>query len=269
MLRGLKIERANQAWALDTTYISMARGFVYLTAVVDWASRKVLSHRVAITLEAVYAVEALEEAFARSGLPEIVNTDQGSQFTAGAFTEAVLGRGIRLSTDGKGSWRDNGFVERVWRSVKYEEVYLKAYESVSHAGRSIGEYIELYNRKRPHSSLADQTPDVRHTSRRCLRSNRQHDCLGHSNLNIENLSERARPPLALKKSGRSSATLAGSLSGSQKCGMTPYGYDVVFGACIPVTRAVVFVGEGKVRLNACPRRREIKLRRAVGRPSEP
>ncbi|WP_432207428.1 IS3 family transposase [Burkholderia pyrrocinia] len=159
LLRGLKIERANQAWALDTTYIPMARGFVYLTAVVDWASRKVLSHRVAITLEAVHAVEALEEAFARYGLPDIVNTDQGSQFTAGAFTEAVLGRGIRLSMDGKGSWRDNVFVERVWRSIKYEEVYLKAYESVSHARRSIGEYIELYNRKRPHSSLADQTPD--------------------------------------------------------------------------------------------------------------
>ena len=159
LLRGLKIDRANQAWALDTTYIPMARGFVYLTAVVDWASRKILAHRVAITLEAVHAVEALEEAFARYGRPHIVNTDQGSQFTAGAFTEAVLGRGIRLSMDGKGAWRDNVFVERVWRSVKYEEVYLKAYESVSHARRSIGQYIEMYNRKRPHSSLADQTPD--------------------------------------------------------------------------------------------------------------
>ncbi|WP_432207388.1 IS3 family transposase [Burkholderia pyrrocinia] len=159
LLRGLKIERANQVWALDTTYIPMARGFVYLTAVVDWASRKVLSHRLAITLEAVHAVEALEEAFARYGLPDIVNTDQGSQFTAGAFTEAVLSRNIRLSMDGKGTWRDNVFVERVWRSIKYEEVYLKAYESVSYARRSIAEYIELYNRKRPHSSLADRTPD--------------------------------------------------------------------------------------------------------------
>ncbi|NPT38493.1 IS3 family transposase [Paraburkholderia xenovorans] len=159
LLRGMKIERANQVYALDTTYIPMARGFVYLTAVVDWASRKVLAHRVAITLEAVYAVEALEEAFARYGLPDIVNTDQGSQFTAGMFTEAVLGRGVRLPMDGKGAWRDNVFVERVWRSVKYEEVYLKAYESVSHARRSIGQYIELYNRKRPHSSLADRTPD--------------------------------------------------------------------------------------------------------------
>ncbi|MDF3089172.1 IS3 family transposase [Burkholderia semiarida] len=159
LLRGMKIERANQAWALDTTYIPMARGFVYLTAEVDWASRKILAHRVAITLEAVHAVEALEEAFARYGLPDIVNTDQGSQFTAGAFTETVLGRGIRLSMDGKGAWRDNVFVERVWRSIKYEEVYLRAYESVSHARRAIGEYIDLYNRKRPHSNLADRTPD--------------------------------------------------------------------------------------------------------------
>ncbi len=132
-------------------------GFVYLTAVVDWASRRILAHRVAITLEATHAVEALEEAFARYGLPDIVNTDQGSQFTAGAFTEAVLSRGVRLSMDGKGAWRDNVFVERVWRSIKYEEVYLKAYESVNHARRCMGEYIDLYNRKRPHSSLADQT----------------------------------------------------------------------------------------------------------------
>lgn len=159
LLRGMKIERANQVWALDTTYIPMARGFVYMTAVVDWASRKVLAHRVAITLEAMHAVEALEEAFARYGLPDIVNTDQGSQFTATAFTQAVLDRGVRLSMDGKGSWRDNVIVERVWRSLKYEEVYLKAYESVSHARRSISQYIELYNQRRPHSSLADQTPD--------------------------------------------------------------------------------------------------------------
>ncbi|WP_415867891.1 IS3 family transposase [Burkholderia ubonensis] len=159
VLRGMKIDRANQVFALDTTYIPIARGFVYLTAVVDWASRKILAHRVAITLEASHAVEALEEAFARYGLPDIVNTDQGSQFTAGAFTDAVLGRQVRLSMDGKGAWRDNVFVERVWRSIKYEEVYLKAYESISHARRSIGKYIDLYNRKRPHSSLADQTPD--------------------------------------------------------------------------------------------------------------
>jgi putative transposase len=159
LLRGMTINRANQVWALDTSYIPMARGFVYLTAVVDWASRKVLAHRVAITMEAMHAVEALEEAFAKYGQPEIVNTDQGSQFTATDFTDAVLRRGIRLSMDGKGAWRDNVFVERVWRSVKYEEVYLRAYESVSHARRSIGDYLNLYNQKRPHSSLSDQTPD--------------------------------------------------------------------------------------------------------------
>jgi putative transposase len=118
LLRGMTINRANQVWALDTSYIPMARGFVYLTAVVDWVSRKVLAHRVAITMEAMHAVEALEEAFAKYGQPEIVNTDQGSQFTATAFTDAVLGRGIRLSMDGKGAWRDNVFVERVWRSVR-------------------------------------------------------------------------------------------------------------------------------------------------------
>ncbi|MFD2853457.1 IS3 family transposase [Eoetvoesiella caeni] len=159
LLRDMRIDRANQVWALDTTYIPMARGFMYLTAVVDWASRKVLAHRVAITLEAVHAVDALEEAFTRYGLPDIVNTDQGSQFTASAFAEAVQSRGIRLSMDGKGSWRDNVFVERVWRSIKYEEVYLKAYDSVSQARQSIGAYIQLYNQRRPHSSLADQTPD--------------------------------------------------------------------------------------------------------------
>jgi putative transposase len=159
LLRGMTINRANQVWALDTSYIPMARGFVYLTAVVDWASRKVLAHRVAITMEAMHAVEALEEAFAKYGQPEIVNTDQGSQFTATVFTEAVLSRGISLSMDGKGAWRDNVFVERVWRSVKYEEVYLKAYESVGHARRSIGDYLNLYNQRRPHSSLEDRTPD--------------------------------------------------------------------------------------------------------------
>ncbi len=159
LLRNMTIDRANQVWALDTSYIPMARGFVYLTAVVDWATRKVLAHRVAITMEAIHAAEVLEEALAKYGQPEIVNTDQGSQFTATVFTDVVLNRGIKLSMDGKGAWRDNVFVERVWRSVKYEEVYLKAYDSVSHARRSIGDYMNLYNQKRPHSSLADQTPD--------------------------------------------------------------------------------------------------------------
>jgi len=159
LLRQLAITQANQVWALDTTYVPMAQGFVYLTAVVDVASRMVLAHKVAVTMEACHAREIIEQAFARFGMPEIVNTDQGSQFTATDFTDAVLRRGIRLSMDGKGAWRDNVFVERVWRSVKYEEVYLKAYESVSHARRSIGDYLNLYNQKRPHSSLSDQTPD--------------------------------------------------------------------------------------------------------------
>jgi len=159
LLRQLAITQANQVWALDTTYVPMAQGFVYLTAVVDVASRMVLAHKVAVTMEACHAREIIEQAFARFGMPEIVNTDQGSQFTATDFTDAVLRRGIRLSMDGKGAWRDNVFVEHVWRSVKYEEVYLKAYESVSHARRSIGDYLNLYNQKRPHSSLSDQTPD--------------------------------------------------------------------------------------------------------------
>ena len=159
LLRNLAVIRANQVWALDTTYIPMAKGFVYLTAVVDVASRRVLAHKVATTLEAHHAVEIMGEAYARYGTPEIVNTDQGSQFTATAFTEVVLGRNIDLSMDGKGAWRDNVFVERLWRSVKYERVYLKAYESVSAARADIAEYIDWYNTKRPHSSLDDQTPD--------------------------------------------------------------------------------------------------------------
>ena len=159
LLRNLAVTRANQVWALDTTYIPMAKGFVYLTAVVDVASRRVLAHKVATTLEAHHAVEIMGEAYARYGTPEIVNTDQGSQFTATAFTDVVLGRNIDLSMDGKGAWRDNVFVERLWRSVKYERVYLKAYDSVSAVRADIAEYIDWYNTKRPHSSLDDQTPD--------------------------------------------------------------------------------------------------------------
>jgi putative transposase len=126
LLRGISIHRANQAWALDTTYIPMAKGFVYLTAVVDWYSRKVLAAKVAITLEACHAVDVLNEAFTRHGTPEIINTDQGSQFTALEFVEAVKSRGCKLSMDGRGAWRDNIFVERLWRTVKYEQVYLHA-----------------------------------------------------------------------------------------------------------------------------------------------
>jgi putative transposase len=158
LLRKLAIERANQVWALDTTYIPMARGFVYLTAVVDVVSRKVLAHKVAITLEAVHAKEVLEQAFARYGVPEIVNTDQGSQFTAEEFTSVVLARGCKLSMDGRGAWRDNVFVERLWRSVKYERVYLKAYDSVSATRADIADYLAWYNTHRPHSSLERLTP---------------------------------------------------------------------------------------------------------------
>ena len=159
LLRKLSIVRANQVWALDTTYIAMARGFVYLTAVVDVASRRVLAHKVAITLEACHAKEIIEQAFARFGAPEIVNTDQGSQFTATQFTDVVLARGCKLSMDGRGAWRDNVFVERLWRSVKYERVYLKAYDSVSAARADIADYLQWYNTDRAHSSLDDVTPE--------------------------------------------------------------------------------------------------------------
>jgi len=159
LLRGLKIERPNQVWAMDITYIPMARGFVYLAAVVDWFSRRVLSHRVSITMEADFCVEALEEAVAKHGRPEIFNTDQGSQFTSEAFTGALIRNTIAISMDGKGSWRDNVFVERLWKSVKYEEVYLRAYDSVGDACASIGRYLNFYNSKRPHSSLDRRTPD--------------------------------------------------------------------------------------------------------------
>ena len=159
LLRKLAIIRSNQVWALDTTYIPMARGFVYLTAVVDVASRRVLAHRVAITLEAIHAKEVIEQALGRWGTPEIVNTDQGSQFTAEEFTAVVLAAGCRLSMDGRGAWRDNVFVERLWRSVKYERVYLKAYDSVSAARADIADYLAWYNTHRPHSSLDRLTPD--------------------------------------------------------------------------------------------------------------
>ncbi|QXX76491.1 hypothetical protein MHY1_p00013 (plasmid) [Methylovirgula sp. HY1] len=153
LLRGLKVERANQVWAMDISYIPMARGFVYLAAVVDWFSRRVLSHRVSITMEAAFCVEAVEEALAKHGKPEIFNTDQGSQFTCTDFTGLLIENGIAISMDGKGSWRDNVFVERLWRSVKYEEVYLKAYESVSEARASIGRYLDFYNRASEHPSV--------------------------------------------------------------------------------------------------------------------
>jgi putative transposase len=159
LLRGLSIERPNQVWAMDITYIPMARGFVYLAVVLDWFSRRVLSWRVSITMEAAFCVEALEDALAQHGKPDIFNTDQGSQFTGQAFTGVLANNDIAISMDGKGAWRDNVFVERLWRSVKYEEVYLRAYDSVSEARASIGRYLGFYNGRRPHSSLDGTTPD--------------------------------------------------------------------------------------------------------------
>jgi len=159
LLRHLAVTRPNQVWAMDITYIPMARGFVYLAAVVDWCSRKVLAHRVSITMETDFCIEAVEEAMARYGKPDIFNTDQGSQFTSSAFTGLLKQHGIRISMDGQGAWRDNVFVERLWKSVKYEEVYLKAYESVSQAREGLAKYFEFYNRRRPHSSLDRMTPE--------------------------------------------------------------------------------------------------------------
>jgi putative transposase len=159
LLRNLAVTRPNQVWATDITYIPMARGFVYLIAIVDWFSRRVLSWRLSITLETDFCIEALEEALARFGPPEIFNTDQGSQFTSMAFTSVLHREKIAISMDGRGAWRDNVFVERLWRSVKYEEVYLRAYGSVSEARASLGRYLTFYNGRRPHSSLDRKTPD--------------------------------------------------------------------------------------------------------------
>jgi putative transposase len=159
LLRGLVVDRPDQVWAMDISYIPMKRGFVYLAAVIDWHTRRVLAWRVSITMEVDFCLEAVEEAIGRHGKPGIFNTDQGSQFTSAAFTGLLADNAIRISMDGKGAWRDNVFVERLWRSVKYEEVYLKAYESVAEARASIGRYLDFYNRKRPHSSLGARTPD--------------------------------------------------------------------------------------------------------------
>ena len=159
LLRRLDIHRPGQVYAMDITYIPMARGFVYLAAVMDWYSRKVLSWRVSITMDVHFCLEAMEEAITRYGKPEIVNTEQGSQFTSQTFTGLLKEHDIQISMDGKGAWRDNVFVERLWRSVKYEEVYLHAYDTVSDARAGIGRYFDVYNRRRPHSSLKRKTPD--------------------------------------------------------------------------------------------------------------
>jgi len=160
LLRGLDITRPGQVYATDITYIPMEKGFVYLVAVIDWFSRKVLSHRISTTLDADFCVEALEEAIALYGAPEIFNTDQGCQFTSKEFTDVLKKHGIKISMDGKGRWMDNVFVERLWRSLKYEEVYLRAYPSVAEAKERIGAYLHYFNEERRHSSLGRRTPDA-------------------------------------------------------------------------------------------------------------
>ena len=159
LLRNRLIDRPNQVWAMDITYIPMARGFVYLAAVLDWHTRRVLSWKVSITMDVHFCLEAVEEAIENYGTPEIMNTDQGSQFTSQAFTGLLKKHDIKISMDGKGSWRDNVFIERLWKSVKYEDIYLKAYDSTSAVRTGLNRYFNFYNSRRPHSSLDGQTPD--------------------------------------------------------------------------------------------------------------
>ena len=159
LLRQVKVKRPNQAWAMDISYIPMAKGFVYLAAVIDWFTRRVLAWRVSITMDTAFCVEALEEALEKYQNSDIFNTDQGSQFTSEAFTSVLLSRNIAISMDGKGAWRDNVFIERLWRSVKYEEVHLKAYACVAEARDSLGRYFTFYNTRRPHQGLDGRTPD--------------------------------------------------------------------------------------------------------------
>jgi putative transposase len=159
LLRGMEVERPNQVWSTDITYIRMARGFVYLVAVMDWYSRKVLAWRISNTQDAAFCVDCLEEVLQHFGTPEIFNTDQGSQFTSEAFTEVLKRQGVQISMDGRGRAADNIFVERLWRSVKYEEVYLKDYANVPELLLGLTTYFEFYNRERPHQALADGTPN--------------------------------------------------------------------------------------------------------------
>jgi len=159
LLRGVEISRANHCWAADITYLPMARGFCYLVAIMDWASRRVLAWRLSNTLDASFCTEALEEAISKYGTPVIFNSDQGSQFTSEAFTDILNTYGIRISMDSRGRWMDNVFVERLWRSVKYEEVYLKSYSTLAEARRELAVYFEFYNQRRRHQGLDDRTPD--------------------------------------------------------------------------------------------------------------
>jgi putative transposase len=160
LLRGLEITRANHVWVMDICYLPLARGFCYLVAIMDWASRRVLAWRLSNTLDISFCTDALEEALQNYGTPEIFNTDQGSQFTSEAFTGILAARGIRISMDGKGRWMDNVFIERLWKSVKYEEVYLKAYSSIAEARRELEVYFEFYNQRRRHQGIDNRTPDV-------------------------------------------------------------------------------------------------------------
>jgi len=159
LLREMKIDRPNQVWCTDITYIPMRKGFLYLVAVMDWATRKVLAWRLSNTMDVEFCIEALEEAMARHGKPEIFNTDQGSQFTSPRFTGILTGVGIRVSMDGRGRWMDNVFIERLWRSLKYECVYIHAFETGSEARAGIGRWIDYYNADRPHSALGARTPN--------------------------------------------------------------------------------------------------------------
>ena len=158
----MAIDRPNQVWCADITYIPMRRGFLYLVAIMDWHGRRVLSCRLSNTMEADFCIEALEEALSRFGRPGIFNTDQGSQFTSPRFTQVLLDAGVRISMDGRGRWMDNVFIERLWRSLKYECIYLNAFETGSETRAGIGRWITYYNRTRPHSALGGRTPEEVH-----------------------------------------------------------------------------------------------------------
>ena len=175
LLRSLRIDRANHVWCADVTYIPMQRGFLYLTIIMDWATRKVLTWRLSNTLDAEPCVDALTEAIARHGAPEIMNTDQGSQFTSWAWTNALRQAGVRISMDGKGRFLDNIFVERLWRSLKYECVYLHAWSGGSEARRGIGAWVDFYNKRRPHTALAGRTPEAVYWQHRNLEQPDQQD----------------------------------------------------------------------------------------------
>ena len=205
LLRGLEVSGVNQVWMADITYIPMARGFLYLVAIMDWYSRYVLAWRLSNTLDADSCVDALEEAL-RQGKPQIFNTDQRSQFTSEAFTSMLLEHGIRISMDGKGRYIDNIFVERLWRSVKYEEVYLKAYQNVPEARAGIGAYLRFYNHERPHQALGYQTPQE------IFEEGQGWRCLHEQGLALPSNLETTSPVMVPTKPAEDSLNLALSLS---------------------------------------------------------